>query len=119
MVTLIIMGLIKSEIDNTCAMLGFPKNEKVSAALAKCIVTCMGNPARVNEAVEDLFNEIGLTEWRGKAMSEALLQVLKGLPTASDPINYLTNSFEDLTDLRDTLTSFEAQAVSEEEEEDW
>lgn len=114
---LMLMGLIKGEIDNTCGMMGLPKNEKVSTALSKCIITCLLNPNRIDEAVEDLFNDLGLTEWRGKAMAEALLQVLRGLSTATDPINYLMTSFDNLTDLRNTLTEFEAQ-VSEDEEED-
>lgn len=104
------MSLIQSEIDNTCAQLGLPQNPKVSGALAKCIMTCMASPNRIDEAVEDLFNEIGLTEWRGKAMSEALLQVLRGLPSAENPANYLVNSFDGLTDLKQTLLGFEAQS---------
>ena len=101
------MAIVKSEIDNTCKMLGLPQNDQVSMALAKCIVTCMSNPTNVEGAVEDLFNDCGYTKWRGKTLANALMQTLKGLPTESDPISYLISSFDNLTELKNVLAKFE------------
>ena len=112
------IAIVKSEIDNTCKMLGLPQNDQVSMALAKCIVTCMANPANVEGAVEDLFNDCGYTKWRGKTLADALMQTLKGLPTASDPIAYLTSSFDNLTELRNVLTEFEDVDEDDEDEYD-
>lgn len=108
MISLMLIAIVKSEIDNTCKMLGLPQNDQVSMALAKCIVTCMANPANMEGAVEDLFNDCGYTKWRGKTLADALMQTLKGLPTTSDPIGYLTSSFDNLTELKNVLTEFEA-----------
>jgi len=118
MISLILITIVKSEIDNTCKMLGLPQNDQVSMALAKCIVTCMSNPANVEGAVEDLFNDCGYTKWRGKTLADALMQTLKGLPTASDPIAYLTSSFDNLTELRNVLTEFEDADEDDDDEYD-
>ena len=119
MIGLMMIAIVKSEIDNTCKMLGLPQNDQVSMALAKCIVTCMANPANVEGAVEDLFNDCGYTKWRGKTLADALMQTLKGLPTASDPIAYLTSSFDNLTELRNVLSEFEdADEDDDDDDED-
>lgn len=111
------IGIVKAEIDNTCKMMGLPQNDQVSAALAKCIVTCLANPANIEGAVEDLFNDCGYTKWRGKTLADALMQTLKGLPTASDPIGYLTSSFDNLTELKAVLTEFEAADEDDDDED--
>lgn len=117
MISLMMIAIVKSEIDNTCKMLGLPKNDQVSMALAKCIVTCMANPANVEGAVEDLLNDCGYTKWRGKTLADALMQTLKGLPTASDPIGYLTSSFDNLTELKNVLSEFEDADEDEDDDE--
>jgi hypothetical protein len=110
MITLIAMGVIKSTLDAILNGMGVPRTEKrdqLTGEMAKCYVTfaCADTKERKTEALEDFFNSMGITEWRGTTMAQALLQVLENEPKGGTMMDTLRYAMETAPALRNLLNS--------------
>ena len=110
MITLIAMGVIKSTLDTILNGMGVPRSEKrdqLTGEMAKCYVTfaCADTKERKASALEDFFNAMGITEWRGTTMAQALLQVLENEPKGGSMMDTLRYAMETAPALRNLLNS--------------
>lgn len=110
MITVIAMGVIKSALDAILNGMGVPRTEKrdqLTGEMAKCYVTfaCADTKERKAEALEDFFNAMGITEWRGTTMANALLQVLENEPKGGTMMDSLRYAMETAPALRNLLNS--------------
>lgn len=127
MVGLIINAIIMNEVKNIMGAMGIPSNErtdKLACAIGQCLVEYAIAPTQEakREAIERCFNSAGLTEWRGTAMAEAVMQTLDNAPmltSLGDFVEYADGAGQDLSSLMSSLQSFEAAGEDDDEDEDY
>ena len=113
---MMIFAMLHNEIKNVAKQFGL--DEATATAVADCIVeyAIADTDEAKKQAISRCFEGAGvLSDWRGKAMAEAVQQVLDNAPTS---IAGFFDSVADLKNLMTSLRSFEGAEVEADEYED-
>lgn len=89
--------------------------------MAKCVVAyesakMRGDSNRMKNAIEDFFNALGLTSWRGRAMAEATMQ--EALECDDDDLFANIEAAKRLRNLMNDLSAYEPEVEDDEEDDE-
>lgn len=86
MISLIMVCVISTIIDNILDSMGVPQSddrEQKSQAISQCIVS-MGMGKSAKDAISELYLDLGVSDWRNDAMTNATIEALNRLKGSND-----------------------------------